>query len=560
VSQLRRSEQELCAEFTDATAVAAPRRDREVVPEGSDATRADLAETGWLGAAPSADTVVAPLENIGRYLVKTQIGSGGFGTVYRCRDRQLNRDVAVKVLCDKSAALHEARAAASIDSPYIVRAYDFGHTDRGDPYIVFEYVEGETLETRIRKQDYDAELAAEWIRKLAGALHDAHTRHLIHRDVKPANVIIDADGNPRLTDFGLCRRDDQFFRQERGLIVGTLRYMSPEQLDHPEWADARTDIYSLGVVYYQLLCGEVPFSSDDLNEICAQIRHRDPEPPRNRTTDMIDQPLEEICLKAIEKDPANRYKTAGDMARDLERAAAKPGPPRAARFAYHLTTAAILLSLAALLAVWLHSAFPKKNELIGFAYPTIAYRTNPGDSAKAVAPRELPRGGDQLNFHARLRPAEQFSNEAFLYVILFHGGEAPQLLWPPREQLDKQEERMEYEFAHDQGDWLKLPDRDGVMLILFAATKQALDAEQLSEAALQQWRPPVPAPQPRVYAWDAVPRPPENERPTYFPALGSDEGAPPKIATGHDIPHDFEKTVREKFDTHFAVMFSYANQ
>ena len=271
------------------------------------------------------------MQRIGRYEIRGELGRGTFGIVYHCRDPQMQRDVAIKIaygsttggLASDQAFLHEAQTAAALRHPNLVAVLDFGESEDRLPYIVYEYVAGTTLDQRIVQKNYTVQQAIEWVAAVADALHEVHKRHIIHRDIKPANILIDEQQSPRLTDFGLARRNDQFFVNDRKLL-GTAQYMSPEQAEkRADWASPAADIYSLGVVLYELLCGQPPFRADSLDELLEQVKHRQPDAPRTMN-DTIPRDVEDICLKALSKSPQDRFRTAKDLSQALREDATAP--------------------------------------------------------------------------------------------------------------------------------------------------------------------------------------------------------------------------------------------
>jgi serine/threonine protein kinase/formylglycine-generating enzyme required for sulfatase activity len=262
-------------------------------------------------------------ERIGRFRVEKVLGKGGFGIVYLARDEQLNRLVAIKVPHanriarpeDAEPYLTEARTVASLEHPHIVPVYDVGSTAEHPLFVVSKYVPGTDLATWIRAHRLSWQEAAQLVVTVADALHYAHKQGLVHRDVKPRNILLDPNGNPFVVDFGVALREENVGTGPTS--AGTPSYMSPEQArGEGHRVDGRSDVFGLGVVFYELLVGHPPFRGDRLSQIFEQITTHEPRPPRQHD-DTIPKEVERICLKALSKRATDRYTTAKDFADDL---------------------------------------------------------------------------------------------------------------------------------------------------------------------------------------------------------------------------------------------------
>src|SRR5438132_10031077 len=256
-----------------------------------------------------------------------EIGSGGQGVVYRTRQKSLNRTVALKVigLGNWATEAHlkrfrrEAESAASLEHPCIVPIYEVGERD-GSCYFSMQLVEGGQLDEVVKREPITIRRAVELIAKVARTVHYAHEHHILHRDIKPGNILLDQKGEPHLTDFGLARLVETESTVTRTIeVLGTPSYMAPEQaIGNNAQLTAATDVYGLGAVFYQLLTGHPPFAGGTTYETIRLVLESEPRQPR-LWNPKIDRDLSTICLQCLEKDPKRRYSSALALAEDLER-------------------------------------------------------------------------------------------------------------------------------------------------------------------------------------------------------------------------------------------------
>jgi beta-lactam-binding protein with PASTA domain/predicted Ser/Thr protein kinase len=272
-----------------------------------------------------SDTLINTLFD-GRYRIIRKLGSGGMANVYLAEDQELGRRVAIKILNDRHANddqfverfRREAKNAAGLSHPNIVSIYDRGEAE-GTYYIAMEFLDGRSLkELIVGRGPAPVHVAIDYARKILDALRFAHRNGIVHRDIKPHNVIVDAEGRVKVTDFGIARAGASQMT-EVGSIIGTAQYLSPEQAKGAP-VDQTSDLYSVGIVLYELLTGKVPFSGDSPVEIAMKHISAIPEPPSSHRPDVPDD-LDLIVLRALGKTPEERYPSAEEMDKDLGRVA-----------------------------------------------------------------------------------------------------------------------------------------------------------------------------------------------------------------------------------------------
>lgn len=269
----------------------------------------------------------------GRFLLTEKLGSGTDGTVYKGHDPVIDRDVAIKILTPpanpaerksrEQQFINEARAAGRLSHPNIVTIFDTS-VENGTTFIAMEFLPGRDLRGELNSgRKFDIIEAANIVQKIADALHFAHQNGVIHRDIKPGNIFVLPNGQPKVVDFGIARAPNRVHTPGNtggatlfhNNVMGTPNYMSPEQAMGRN-VDEKTDIYSLGAVLYELIAGVKPFPSQDMDKLLQQIIHKSPKPIANYAPNVPEQ-LVRIIVKAMQKDPKQRYQTAGEMSAAL---------------------------------------------------------------------------------------------------------------------------------------------------------------------------------------------------------------------------------------------------
>jgi serine/threonine protein kinase len=300
---------------------------------------------------------------LGRYEILETIGSGATSSVSKARDTLINRVVAIKILQPghgsdewRERFLREARIVGQLSHPRIVNLYDVGIDDiTGAPYLVMEYITGKTVEQLLVEGVPQPERLYTWGVSLARALDYAHSHDIIHGDVKPANVLVNGDGRVKLADFGIARMATRI--SQTGRLMGTPAYLSPEQIEGGR-TDCRSDLFSLGIILYQMATGRRPFLSESIAGVCGQILKATPPAP-SKVNPMLSPALDRVIGKCLEKNPANRFSSGEELAMALERLAlstaatvtapVKRHAPVALR-GYALATSLLALALSAALA------------------------------------------------------------------------------------------------------------------------------------------------------------------------------------------------------------------
>jgi serine/threonine-protein kinase len=273
-------------------------------------------------------------QTVSHYKIVEKLGGGGMGVVYKAWDNRLKRDVALKFLPSeltrdeefKTRFRHEAQAASALDHPNICNIHEIDETPQGRMFICMAHYEGETLKKKIARGRLSTDEAANTIDQIARGLAEAHRHGIVHRDIKPANVMITGKGKVKIVDFGLAKQSGASRITRTGRTLGTLIYMSPEQA-RGDAINERTDIFSLGVVWYEMLTGKIPFEGDHEAAVLYGIMHKDPEPLAKYRSD-IPAGLQEIIDKALHKQVNKRYQTMSELREDLHKLTGEPSGGR----------------------------------------------------------------------------------------------------------------------------------------------------------------------------------------------------------------------------------------
>ncbi len=306
---------------------------REPIDMAAVAAGAAVAGPEKTAVAPRANAAASATNRIGRYEILGELGKGAMGVVYKAKDPQIGRTVAIKMILTgtqteeeleeyKQRFYREAQTAGQMSHPGIVTIYDVSEDGAGQPYLVMEFVEGQTLDRLLappkaggppQLMDLKQTLNIAW--QVADALDYAHKRNVIHRDIKPANILVTPEGKAKIADFGIAKMSGTQMTQT-GLMVGTPAFMAPEQITG-KGADSRSDIFAFGVMLYWMVTGRRPFTGSAITEVAYKVVHANPESPRELNAN-VPPGVEVILGRCLAKDPAKRYQSAGDVASDLE--------------------------------------------------------------------------------------------------------------------------------------------------------------------------------------------------------------------------------------------------
>jgi eukaryotic-like serine/threonine-protein kinase len=402
-----------------------------------------LDRPAWENEPESSALPPGPGVQLGQYKIETEIGAGGMGTVFRAVDTKLQRLVAIKFLSDDLADAaarrrfqREAQMASSLNHPHILTVYDVGEFD-GRQYLVTEFVDGGTLKNWIQRQPRNWEDVAQLLTGVADGLATAHQAGILHRDIKPDNILVTSSGYAKLADFGLAKLEDPGSvvtrtlteaRTRQGMIVGTIAYMSPEQASG-KTLDARSDMFSFGVVLYEMLAGHRPFQAATNLELLQQVIHAKPTP----LSDDIPEPLRALVTRALEKNPAARYPSMRELVTAL-RAPQRSGAqgtaaPRKQQLGKWLAAAGVAAIAIAAVGVFLFSS--RKDSSASTSARQLQYIPLTNFTDSAVTPSFSPDG----RMLAFIRGQGTFTGPGDVYVKLLPDGDPVQLTHDGGEKL-----------------------------------------------------------------------------------------------------------------------------
>ncbi len=454
---------------------------------------------GLLHAARGEEQVLVAGEIVGRYRIEGLVARGAFGSVYRAYDETLERTVAIKVARHapagsvSSAQLrHESQLLASLCHPHIVPVYDVGELENGAPYVVLEFLSGNSLDERLRQQPVPWRQAVEWMAQIAEAIHYVHRRGTIHRDLKPANIVLDSENRARVTDFGLAFQLPSATSRAEG-FAGTPCYMAPEQLTAPGLSTSATDIWSLGAILYEMLTGARPYTREQL-ERAADGTLPPAVPAPSTFNDAVPPALDRICAKCLKFDPDERFASAGQLARQLRRCLAPP--PVVSR---RRVVGAIALAGATGLGAWW---WQRRGTPIPINCDLRVLAWNPTQGPRWVdQPGALP-----LTERDTVRVQVTVDRPSHLYVVwIDESGEALPLhpeegSWSWRDSVPRTS--LGLPDTVDEG-WQMAVRRPGMETVLVMARRRPLSDREVDAVrhTLAQWQPQPPVRFPTSFAF-----------------------------------------------------------
>ncbi len=442
---------------------------------------------------------------IGRFSYVRVLGKGAFGTVLQVWDPELQTHRAVKVphrellssgRVDAESYVREARKVAQLGKhPGIVEVLDVQRLEDGVPYVVSEYISGGSLANRLQGPKMPWREAAEVVALIADGVAHAHSKGIVHRDLKPGNILLTDDGRPVVVDFGLALDDAEF--SYKSSVCGTYHYMSPQQVrGEANRVDGRSDIYSLGVILYQLLAGRLPYKSQTIDALKREILEAEPTPVRQYNPEVPPE-LEAICRKAMAKEPGERFSTAADLAAALRgalqsKAAGAPQPQRAVEAPKRWLPLAVSAATFLIVAAAIFALFGSRRDATGVGAAgssagnpdlLIHFQKAGAEVFDKTIPRaDLPLAvGDKVQFHANL-PKPMY---AYLYWVASDG--EPKRIWPnPEVPLDAQQPVTELSSPpgadkDSRPNWWQIPETGGAQVFFLGVSPNKLGEKELGE-------------------------------------------------------------------------------